>query len=274
MLIKTRMRRKLIRKYRALNKDFQRSKELFLKWFIPEIKKRVLGVKKTNYKDIPIIINNYNRLEMLSTLIDGLESRGYRNLYILDNQSTYPPLLEYYTRLSYPVYMLNNNVGHLALWKTGFFKQFKDTYYAYTDSDLEIHPDCPDDFIEKFISLLEKYPKALKVGFSICIDDLPDHYKLKNEVIEWEKVFWKEEIEPNIFRALIDTTFAVYKPYFIGEPIDPDCFCIRTGFPYSVRHLPWYINSDNLSKEELYYLEHIKTLTHWSKQNRTNVSTT
>ena len=77
------------------------------------------------------------------------------NLYIIDNQSTYPPLLEYYTRLPYPVYMLNKNVGHLSLWETGIFKQFKDSYYAYTDSDLEILPNCPDDFIEKFILLLQ-----------------------------------------------------------------------------------------------------------------------
>ena len=85
--------RKLIRKYQAFNQDFQRSKELFLKWFIPEIKKRFLGVKRINYKDIPIIINNYNRLEMLTKLIHGLENKGYHNLYIIDNQSTYPPLL-------------------------------------------------------------------------------------------------------------------------------------------------------------------------------------
>ena len=98
------------------------------------------------------------------------------------------------------------------------------------------------------------------------------HYKLKEKVIEWESVFWKEEIEPNIFKALIDTTFAVYKPYFIGEPIDPDCFCIRTGYPYSVRHLPWYMNSAKPTEEELYYLGHIKTLTHWSKQNQTNTN--
>ena len=122
------MRRKLIRKYKAFNQDFQRSKELFLKWFIPEIKKRFFGVKKINYKDIPIIINNYNRLEMLTKLIHSLESKGYHNLYIIDNQSTYPPLLEYYTRLPYPVYMLNKNVGHLSLWETGIFKQFKDSY--------------------------------------------------------------------------------------------------------------------------------------------------
>lgn len=268
------MRRKLIRKYKAYNQEFQRSKELFLKWFKPEFKKRLFGIKKIEYKNIPIIINNYNRLEMLSTLINSLTSKGYHNLYIIDNKSTYPPLLEYYTKIPYPVYMLNKNVGHLALWKTGIYNQFRDSYYVYTDSDLEILPECPDDFIEKFISLLQKYPKALKAGFSIRIDDLPDHYKLKEKVIEWESVFWKEEIEPNIFKALIDTTFAVYKPYFIGEPIDPDCFCIRTGFPYSVRHLPWYINSENLSEEELYYLDHIKTLTHWSEQNKPDTSPT
>lgn len=265
------MRRKLIRKYRALIQNCQRHKELFLKWFIPEIKKRCFGIRKKEYKDIPIIINNYNRLKMLSTLIHSLENRGYHNLYIIDNQSTYPPLLEYYTKLPYPVYMLNKNVGYLALFETGFFKQFHGSYYAYTDSDLEILPECPDDFMEKFISLLQKYPKALKAGFSLYLKDLPDHYKLKEEVVKWESTFWKEEIEPNVFKALIDTTFAVYKPYFVGEPIDPDCFCIRTGYPYSARHLPWYINSENLDEEELYYLRHIKTLTHWSEQNKTEM---
>ena len=125
---------------------------------------------------------------MLTKLIHSLENRGYHNLYIIDNQSTYPPLLEYYTRLPYPVYMLNKNVGHLSLWETGIFKQFKDSYYAYTDSDLEILPNCPDDFIEKFILLLQKYPKALKAGFSICIDDLPDHYKLKEKLRGIEKM--------------------------------------------------------------------------------------
>ena len=197
------MRRKLIRKYKAFNQDFQRSKELFLKWFIPEIKKRFFGVKKINYKDIPIIINNYNRLEMLTKLIHSLESKGYHNLYIIDNQSTYPPLLEYYTRLPYPVYMLNKNVGHLSLWETGIFKQFKDSYYAYTDSDLEILPNCPDDFIEKFILLLQKYPKALKAGFSICIDDLPDHYKLKEKV--------------NVYPTLIHDFCKYLKTYFSLE---------------------------------------------------------
>lgn len=57
----------------------------------------------------------------------------------------------------------------------------------------------------------------MKAGFSICIDDLPDHYKLKEKVIEWESVFWKEEIEPNIFKALIDTTLLYISPILSGN---------------------------------------------------------
>ena len=253
------MRRELIRKYK-------RSK----KWLVPEIKKTIFGIEKVVYKNIPILINNYNRLETLQILIQGLENRGYHNIYIIDNQSTYPPLLEFYKSCAYPVYLLNKNVGHLSIWETGIYKQFTNSYFAYTDSDLEIHPDCPDDFIEKFISLLKKYPKALKVGFSLCINDLPDCYKQKELVQKWESQFWQEEIEPNVFKAPIDTTFAIYKPYFKGELINFDHLYLRVGFPYSAKHLPWYIHSDKLTEEEEYYLTHLKTPTHWSEQNKSN----
>ena len=55
----------------------------------------------TDYHDIPVIINNFNRLEYLKKLIESLEIRGYRNIYIIDNLSTYPPLLQYYNTCKY-----------------------------------------------------------------------------------------------------------------------------------------------------------------------------
>ncbi len=64
------------------------------------------------------------------------------------------------------------------------------------------------------------------------------------------KPILEERKEPNIFKAPIDTTFAVYKPYFKGEIIDTQHLYLRTGFPYSVKHLPWYIDNNNLSEEE------------------------
>lgn len=240
--------------------------ERLCRWLPLEIKGRLCSKRVIDYFDIPIVINNYNRLATLQILIEGLENRGYRNIHIIDNASTYPPLLDYYRTCPYTIYMLNRNVGHLAVWETGIYKQFTNSYFAYTDSDLQIHEDCPSDFIERFVCLLKKYPSALKVGFSIAIDDLPDCYDQKEKIKNWESQFWKREVEPNVFKAPIDTTFAVHKPFFKGELVNFRHRYLRVGFPYTVRHLPWYVDSANPSCEERYYVSHIQTSTHWSEQ--------
>ncbi len=240
------------------------------RWMKAELKLFLSGRrnKPVDYKNIPIIINNFNRLSMTLKLIDSLTSRGYNNIHIIDNASTYPPLLEWYETCPYTVYRLKDNVGHLAFWKTGLYKKFWGRYIAYTDPDVEIHPDCPDDFMEKFVTLLKKYPKALKAGFSIKLDDLPECYDKRDEVRKWESQFWQEEVEPNVFKAPIDTTFAVYKPFFKGEIIEFSCTYFRVGMPYSIRHLPWYADSANPTEEDLYYLSQIRTSTHWSEQDK------
>lgn len=46
-------------------------------------------------KEVPIIINNFNRLTTLRLLIEALNKRGYDNIYIIDNASTYPPLRKF-----------------------------------------------------------------------------------------------------------------------------------------------------------------------------------
>src|SRR5271167_2766815 len=85
--------------------------------------------KITNAKQIPIIINNRNRFEYLLQLINSLENRGYNNIFIIDNDSTYPPLLEYYKTCKYEIFMLGENVGHLAMWDTDVNERFIKDYY-------------------------------------------------------------------------------------------------------------------------------------------------
>ncbi len=238
------------------------------KWLKPELQYRFSRHGEPDYKNIPIVINNFNRLAMMLRLIDSLTSRGYHNIHIVDNASTYPPLLEWYESCPYTVYRLDRNVGHLAFWETDLHEKFRGQYIAYTDPDVEIHPDCPDDFMEKFVKLLRKYPKALKVGFSLLIDDLPDCYDKKEDVQKWESQFWETEVEPGVFKAPIDTTFAVYKPFFRGELINFAYTFLRVGKPYSVRHLPWYADSANPTGEDKYYISQIRTSTHWSEQEK------
>ena len=202
--------------------------------------------KPTDYKKIPIIINNYNRLSTLKQLIKDLEERGYTNIHIIDNKSSYPPLLDYYGTCPYKVYRLKKNIGFKALWKSNLWFKFLRGYYCYTDSDLSLVKECPDDFLEKFYGLLTKYPEVFKVGFSLKIDDLPASYEKKQDVINWESKFYTIEKEKNIYIAPIDTTFALYRPFSRRGKRDGSVEILRVGFPYQCKHMPWYVDSGNV----------------------------
>lgn len=228
---------------------------------------RFFQLKKNDFKKIPIIINNFNRLTTLKLLIESLQKRGYTNIHILDNKSTYPPLLEYYKQITpqINIHHLKKNYGYKALWKSGIVRKFMFSYFCYTDSDLVLVDECSDDFIEKFYSLLIKYPEVFKVGFSLKIDDIPNHYSKKQEVIKWEKKFFEKKKESNVFIAPIDTTFAMYRPFSKRGRRDGEDEMLRVGFPYQCKHLPWYNDCSNLSLEEQYYLNNVNRPTHWSK---------
>lgn len=231
---------------------------------IRRLLEKTFGKHPSDLKKIPIIINNYNRVTTLKRLILDLEKRGYKNLYIIDNKSTYPPLLEFYENCPYPVFRLKKNIGFKALWRSGLWYKFFNGYYCYTDSDLSLSEECPDDFMSVFYNLLKKYPEVFKVGFSLKIDDLPDNYNQKKKVINWESKFYQKEKEKNVFIAPIDTTFALYRPFTRRGKRDGSVEILRVGFPYQCHHLPWYENSNNLTEEELYYNKSLNKPTHWS----------
>ena len=123
-------------------------------------------LKPRSFYDIPIIINNFNRLSMLRKLICGLEQRGYTNIWIIDNNSTYPPLLEWMNEMKdkYHLVRLQKNVGHLSLFETGLYKRFWKGYYIYTDSDISIPDYVPNDFVERMWHIMQIFPKIEKCG--------------------------------------------------------------------------------------------------------------
>lgn len=221
-------------------------------------------LKNDGIKNIPIIINNRNRLTFLKALIYSLETADYRNIIIIDNNSSYEPLLKFYESCPYRIIRLERNMGYNALEKIDLYNEVKHSYFVYTDSDVVPDVNCPNDFLEYFYKLLTKYPLVQKVGFSLRIDNLPDHYKDKNKVINWESQFYSKEISRDIYSASIDTTFALHRPFsYISKK---GIFrMIRTGAPYTAWHMPWYNDSDNLSAEEEYYINSVEIGTHWSK---------
>jgi glycosyltransferase involved in cell wall biosynthesis len=224
---------------------------------------RIIPSKYKDLFSIPVIINNFNRLEHLRIMIARLERYNFTNILIIDNCSTYPPLLKYYSEeCKYRVFRLKKNMGHLALWKTDIYKEFISDYYIYTDPDVIPIDECPVDFMYYFMNKLRVYPRVSKIGFSLKIDDLPDHYSKKNEVIKWEIQNFQNEIEPGLFLASIDTTFALYRP---REKGDWKLKALRTGYPYEARHLPWYNDDAHLSEEDIFYANtKLREVGHWT----------
>lgn len=215
----------------------------------------------------PIFIISRDRLSCLQQLVAWLEKAGHERIYIVDNDSTYEPLLEWYKTTPHEILWQYGNTGHNGIWYNGTIEKVAgDDYFVVTDPDVVPTEECPLDAVDYFKSLLDRFPDRTKAGFSLKIDDLPDHYKFKNEVIAHEGNYmsWGDPRENFVF-APIDTTFALYLPY-----ASPDIsFSVRTKAPYEARHLPWYIDSNNIDQEEKYYREHMSTTVNsWNQDEK------
>lgn len=152
------------------------------------------------------------------------------------------------------------------MWKTDLYKKFIKDYYVYTDPDVVPIEDCPADFLEYFLTILKRNSQIKKIGFGLKIDDLPDHYKHKESVINWEKQYYLNKSKgENLFVAQIDTTFALYRPWAWGGA-NIRYQHLRTGFPYLARHLPWYEDSSTPGTENLFYINAATASTHWTSQ--------
>ncbi len=211
----------------------------------------------------PILINCRDRLASLAELVAWLERADQGPICLIDNDSTYPPLLDYYERTPHEVVRLGRNVGPYAPWTSGIVaERFAGRPYVSTDPDIVPVEGCPLDALSFFHEVLERFPDHPKAGFGLKVDDLPGAYRFAAEVRDWERHFWARQLAPGLYEAPIDTTFALYRP---DVPFQIDV-AIRTGEPYLARHTAWYVDSDAPSEEELYYLERARPdVNHWNR---------
>ena len=192
----------------------------------------------------------------MQKLIDWLLEAGYRNLIILDNNSTYENLLNYYSELEkeerVKIIRLEKNLGYKAIWLSNILEDLKiSTPYIYTDPDVLPIDKCPKDFVKRLFEILDSNHEIRKVGLSLIWEDITISDKKKLQDTE-AKFFKNGYIGDNLSFANVDTTFALYsnlRNYSLR-------LAIRTYGDLRCRHLPWYFDYKNLPEDEKYYLEH------------------
>ncbi len=225
----------------------------------------ILFKQNIDFKQIPIIIISFNQLFYLKKLIDYLLNNGYKNIIVIDNNSSYPPLLNYFQIMEskLTIHRLNENHGHLVFWKVKeLYDKYSSGFHVVTDSDIVPDEKCPDDFLKQFIKIIIRNKEITKVGFSLKIDDIPDTNPNKQKVIDWESQFWKNIKKDGNYKAAIDTTFALYKPKY---KYDKSNFydAIRTKEPYCAIHGGWYLDVTNLTDEQAYYFNSCNESSSW-----------
>jgi hypothetical protein len=135
-----------------------------------------------------------------------------------------------------------------------------------TDPDLQLNPEMPLNFTDHLLTLSDKY-KIGKVGLAIDIADVnalrDDDYRIEStdyKIWDWEAQFWQTEVEPNVFMAFIDTTFALYnKNYF--DPLAP-LNALRVGGSFTCQHMPW-LKSFVLPEDELEFYRTTSMYSHY-----------
>lgn len=213
---------------------------------------------------LPVIVVCRDLLSDLILLVKWLEKASHENIILLDNNSTYPPLLEYLCASPHDVIRLDSNLGHRSPWLSGLVHRLDSTTpFVVTDPDLLPDPEAPDDSFEYLQDILLRHPAFDKAGFGLHIDDLPVYYSHRAEVISWETPFWTKEIEPAVFAAHLDTTLALHRP---GTPYKVTD-ALRTGAPYMARHLPWYRDLSHPDEETIHYLKHRNpSIGYWNRR--------
>jgi hypothetical protein len=206
---------------------------------------------------IPIYINNFNRLTTTRNMVEYLQAVPEALPIIVDNASTYPPLLEWYQNCPCEVSRLNRNHGPNAPWlmfKRGMGRG--SDYYVVTDSDLDLSG-VPADLLQMLRNGLTMHPRRIKAGLSLEVRDLPEQFESTTIIRKWEARFWQKRVDALWWDANVDTTFALYR---VADGVCNNVWpALRADRPYTARHVPWYRLD---SEEERYFDEHADT--RWS----------
>lgn len=209
---------------------------------------------------IPLFVNCRDRCDTVIELVEWAQRLPNVAIYLVDNASTYTPLLDYYRRTAATVLFAGENVGPRAPWRFIRERLNGQQFFAVTDCDLDLSA-VPLDVVDLCAECLRQQESLVKVGCALRLDGLsPEHVAVSREA-----EYWHSRLQQHVmlndrcleaYAAPIDTTFAVYRAdgpqgTFYGP-------ALRLAGEYACRHRPWHYTAATLPADERYYLDHLE----------------
>ncbi|MBF0158463.1 MAG: hypothetical protein HQL58_02970 [Magnetococcales bacterium] len=212
-------------------------------------------MKQISYNEVPIIINSFNKKTCLELLLNWLREYEYKRIFIIDNASTYQPLLKYYDELLYnfppnviSIAKLSSNYGPFALWNKDLLRGLGiESEFVYTDSTVVPDENCPGDVVGYLQNVLVNHSTISSIGLGVRVDDIPQSNSSRDAIQKMESRLWQKPAMRGFFWAESETTFTLYRPL---AQRNSNPASIRSGYPYLARRTSWYTNSLRLTEEE------------------------
>ncbi|MBB3225276.1 hypothetical protein [Pseudoduganella umbonata] len=224
-----------------------------------DIKERVLR------RTTPVIINSYNQPTYLKNIVSKLREEDFSNIYVLDQASTNPELVNYLAALqqsgdAMPLLSAANKGPH-EFFLSRLYDLFGGAPLIYTDPDLTWDRLAPN-FLTRHFDIAHRY-RIFKVGSALTI---PAPHEAKPDLItkvdpsgpmsvaQFESRYWTTPIEADVYNAPIDTTMHLFIPayYEAGKPLITGA---RLGGPgFELKHLPWFLSDPMPAEEYAFYL--------------------
>lgn len=197
-----------------------------------------------------VIIIMRDLLTWPAAMAAKLHAEGHE-IILLDNASTYQPLLDWYAHCPYRV-IREANLGHLSPWAV-LQGEMLDAPFVVTDPDLDLS-NVPADWAEKALRAMEITGET-KIGLMLDCSTVPEDSLMRGHKNPMNCFILDPAGTPvegiPIVGMSVDTTFAVYAP---GREPAIDGVCL--GTPYTVVHLPWQMTPRTVNEEYRYYVEH------------------
>jgi hypothetical protein len=216
--------------------------------------------------EIPVLVVSYNNGVYVRNMVSQLGRLGVTPI-VIDNRSTDEETRSTLRALAESgearLVFSGKNCGHLVGFIEPVYRLLPEVF-AYTDPDLQLHPELPGDFLRTLAGLTTTF-RVYKAGFAL---EFPEglatvdkairlrgrhprsSYEATFSLREFESRYWRLRLrhpDLEVWAAPIDTTFAVYrKSNFRGDL----CDAVRVSGRFGAVHLPWFPELDLFSDRE------------------------